>query len=135
MISRPHWRTPHPGFSTEAPGPNGMNVTTALPSHRFQRERFQASIPQPSPSSFPPSIETGSVTTPSDRRHQRRATRRWDSFRVADNPGVGRTTQYKGGYQSDGRPDNFRVARHPTALADWTCRVSGKHKATTQNLF
>ena len=27
MISRPHWMAPHPGFSTEAPGPNGMNVT------------------------------------------------------------------------------------------------------------
>src|SRR6266481_195685 len=57
MISRPHWRTPHPGFSTEAPGPNGMNVTTALPSRRFRGERFQASIPRPSPISFPPSIE------------------------------------------------------------------------------
>ena len=48
---------PHPGFSTEAPGPNGMNVTSALPSRRFRRERFPASIPQPSPISFPPSIE------------------------------------------------------------------------------
>src|SRR5216684_3370521 len=38
MISRQHWRTPHPGFSTEAPGPNGMNVTSALPSRRFRRE-------------------------------------------------------------------------------------------------
>jgi hypothetical protein len=57
MISRPHWMTPHPGFSTEAPGPNGMNVTSALPSRRFRGERFPASIPQPSPISFPPSIE------------------------------------------------------------------------------
>src|SRR6266478_938219 len=45
MISRPHWMTPHPGFSTEAPGPNGMNVTSALPSRRFRGERFPASIP------------------------------------------------------------------------------------------
>ena len=37
---------------------NGMNVTTALPSHRFQRERFQASIPPRSPISFPQSLET-----------------------------------------------------------------------------
>ena len=57
MISRQHWRTPHPGFSTEAPGPNGMNVTSALPSRRSRGERFQASIPQPSPISFLPSIE------------------------------------------------------------------------------
>src|SRR6266849_1247509 len=57
MISRQHWRTPHPGFSTEAPGPNGMNVTSALPSRRFRRERFPASIPQPSPISLLPSIE------------------------------------------------------------------------------
>src|SRR6266850_5825791 len=57
MISRPHWMTPHPGFSTEAPGPNGMNVTRALPSRRFRGERFPASIPQPSPISFLPSIE------------------------------------------------------------------------------
>ena len=57
MISRPDWMTPHPGFSTEAPGPNGMNVTSALPSRRFRGERFPASIPQPSRISFPPSIE------------------------------------------------------------------------------
>src|SRR5436190_23244003 len=58
MISRPHWMTPpQPGFSTEAPGPNGMNVTSALPSRRFRGERFPASIPQPSPISFLPSIE------------------------------------------------------------------------------
>ena len=57
MISRQHWRTPHPGFSTEAPGPNGMNVTTAPPFRCFRRERFQASIPPRSPISFPPSIE------------------------------------------------------------------------------
>jgi hypothetical protein len=44
---------PRPGFSTEAHEPNGMNVTTALPSRRFRR----ASIPQPSASSFRPSIE------------------------------------------------------------------------------
>jgi hypothetical protein len=56
-ISRPHWMIPRPGFSTEAHGPNGMNVTTALPPHRFQRERLQASIPQPSPISFPQSLE------------------------------------------------------------------------------
>jgi len=36
---------------------------------------------------------------------------------VADNPGVGRTTQYKGVYQSDGRPDNFRLARQPGMIA------------------
>jgi hypothetical protein len=57
MISRPHWMTPHPGFSIEAPGPNGMNVTGALPSRRFRGERFPAPIPQPSPISFPRSIE------------------------------------------------------------------------------
>src|SRR5260370_24906279 len=48
---------PAPGTSTEAPGPNGMNVTSALPSRRFRGERFPASIPQPSPISFLPSIE------------------------------------------------------------------------------
>src|ERR1035438_7480105 len=57
MISRPHWMTPHPGFSTEAPGPNGMDVTSALPSRRFRGERFPASIPQPSPISFLSGIE------------------------------------------------------------------------------
>src|SRR5712692_8545953 len=119
MISRRHWMIPRPGFSTEAPGPNGMNVTTALPSHRFQRERFQASIPQPAPISFPPSLETGSGTTPSDRRHQGRATRRWNSFRVADNPGVGQTTQYKRVYRYQyGRIDNFRLVRQPSTIAN-----------------
>jgi hypothetical protein len=44
---------PRPGFSIEAHEPNGMNVTTALPSRRFRR----ASIPQPPASSFRPSIE------------------------------------------------------------------------------
>ena len=44
---------PPPGFSTEAHEPNGMNVTTALPSRRFRR----ASIPRPPPTSFPPSVE------------------------------------------------------------------------------
>src|SRR5216683_4940157 len=53
-ISERHWMIPRPGFSTEAHGPNVMNVTTALPSHRFRRERFQASIPPRSPISFPP---------------------------------------------------------------------------------
>src|SRR5260370_37954882 len=48
---------PAPGTSTAAPGPNGMNVTSALPSRRFRGERFPASIPQPSPISFLPSIE------------------------------------------------------------------------------
>src|SRR6266404_9142396 len=57
MIPRPPWMTLHQGFSTEAPGPNGMNVTTALPYRRFRGERFPASIPQPSPISFLPSIE------------------------------------------------------------------------------
>jgi hypothetical protein len=28
MISKRHWMIPRPGFSTEARGPNGMNVTT-----------------------------------------------------------------------------------------------------------
>jgi hypothetical protein len=56
MISERHWRVPHPGFSTKAHGPNGMNVTTALPSRRFRGERFQASIPQPSPISSPPQV-------------------------------------------------------------------------------
>src|SRR6266478_6069289 len=63
MISRPHWRTPHPGFSTEAPGPNGMNVTSALPSRRFRGERFQASIPRPSPISFPQVLKTSARFT------------------------------------------------------------------------
>jgi hypothetical protein len=36
---------------------NERNVTSALPSRRFRGERFPASIPQPSPISFPPSIE------------------------------------------------------------------------------
>src|SRR5229473_6788387 len=71
MISKRRWMTPHPGFSTEAPGPNGMNVTTALPSRRFRRDKFRASIPLRSPISFHPSLETGNVTTQSDRRHQR----------------------------------------------------------------
>jgi hypothetical protein len=62
---------PRPGFSTEAHGPNGMSVTTALPSQCFRRERFQALIPPRYPISFPPSLETGNVTTPSDRRYQR----------------------------------------------------------------
>jgi hypothetical protein len=48
---------PAPGIFDQAPGPNGMNVTSALPSRRFRGERFPASIPQPSPISFPPSIE------------------------------------------------------------------------------
>src|SRR5258708_1503648 len=48
------WMTPHPGFSTEPPGPNGMNVTTPSPPRRFRGGRFQASIPQPSPISSPP---------------------------------------------------------------------------------
>src|ERR1700688_1817219 len=56
MISRLHWMTPHPGFSTEAPGPNGMNVTSAFPSRRFRGERFPASIPQPAPISSPPKV-------------------------------------------------------------------------------
>src|SRR5258708_2610118 len=51
---------PAPGFSTEAPGPNGMNVTIALPSRRFRGGRFQASIPRPFPISFLPSIENTS---------------------------------------------------------------------------
>src|SRR6266436_2882586 len=63
--------TPHPGFSTEAPGPNGMNVTTALPSRRFRRDKFRASIPLLSPISFHPSLETGNVTTQGHRRHQK----------------------------------------------------------------
>src|SRR5437016_3739297 len=36
---------PRPGFSTEAHGPNGMNVTTAPPFRLFQGDRFQVSIP------------------------------------------------------------------------------------------
>jgi hypothetical protein len=40
--------------SGKVTGPTGMNVTTALPSRRFRGERFQASIPQPSPISFSP---------------------------------------------------------------------------------
>jgi hypothetical protein len=63
--------TPHPVFSTEAPGPNGMNVTTAPPFRLFRGDRFQVSIPPRSPISFPPSLETGNVTTPSDRRYLR----------------------------------------------------------------
>ena len=63
MISRPRWMTPHPGFSTEAPGPNGMNVTTALPSLHFQGERFPASIPQPSPISSPQVLKTSASFT------------------------------------------------------------------------
>jgi hypothetical protein len=62
---------PHLGFSTKVHGPNGMNVTTALQSRRFRGDKFQESIPQPSPISFPSSLETGNVTTPSDRRYQR----------------------------------------------------------------
>src|SRR5713226_5766884 len=84
MISERHWMIPRPGFSTEAHGPNGMNVTTALPSRRFRGERFQASIPQPSPISFPPSLETVSVATPSDRRHQRWSHRALVYLRVGD---------------------------------------------------
>ena len=49
---------PAPGIFDRSSWANGMNVTTALPPHRFQRERFQASIPQPSPISFPQSLET-----------------------------------------------------------------------------
>src|SRR5258708_24989265 len=48
---------PAPGFSTQAPGPNGMNVTSALQARRFRTERFPPSIPQPSPLSFLPRIE------------------------------------------------------------------------------
>jgi hypothetical protein len=36
MISWQHWVTPHPGFSSEAPGPNGMNATAALPFRRLE---------------------------------------------------------------------------------------------------
>src|SRR5258708_37141265 len=57
MIAERHGMIPRPGFSTEAHGPNGMNVTPALPPRRFRGDRFQASIPQPSPISFLPSIE------------------------------------------------------------------------------
>src|SRR5260370_29267829 len=53
---------PHPGFSTEAPAPNGMNFTTPLPPRRFRRDKFQASIPLLSPISFHPSLETGNIT-------------------------------------------------------------------------
>src|SRR5258707_563284 len=47
-----------------------MNFTTALPSRRFRGDRFQMSIPPRSPISFPPSLETGNITTPSDHRYQ-----------------------------------------------------------------
>src|SRR5260370_16684499 len=49
---RPHWMTPHPGFSTEAPVPNGMNVTSALPSLRFRAETLPAPYLLPSPIFF-----------------------------------------------------------------------------------
>jgi hypothetical protein len=62
---------PRLGFSTEAHGPNGMNVTIASPFLLFRGDRFQVSIPLLFPTSFPPSLETGNVTTPSDRRYQR----------------------------------------------------------------
>jgi hypothetical protein len=59
---------PAPGIFTEPPGPNGINVTTALPSRPFRGDRFQASILQPSPISFLPSLETGNVLIPRARR-------------------------------------------------------------------
>jgi hypothetical protein len=62
---------PHPVFSTKVHRPNGMNVTTAPPFRLFRGDRFQVSIPPRSPIFFPPSLETGNVTTPSDRRYQR----------------------------------------------------------------
>ena len=62
---------PVPGILTEAPGPNGMNVTSAPPFRLFQGDRFQVSIPPRSPISFPPRLETGDVTTPTDRRYRR----------------------------------------------------------------
>src|SRR5713226_440064 len=83
MISKRRWMTPHSGFSTEAPGPNGMNVTTAPPSRRFRRDKFRASIPLLSPISFHPSLETGNVTTQSDRRHQRWM---WIDLRLLPSP-------------------------------------------------
>src|SRR5882724_2847670 len=45
---------PHPGFSTEAPGPNGMNVTSALPSRRFRGEKIPGVDPATIPDFFPP---------------------------------------------------------------------------------
>jgi hypothetical protein len=49
---------PAPGIFDRSSWANGINVTSALPSRRFRGERFQASIPQPSPISFPQSLET-----------------------------------------------------------------------------
>lgn len=53
---------PAPGILTEPPGPNGMNVTGALPFHRCPDAGFQASIPPRSLISFPPSLETSRVS-------------------------------------------------------------------------
>src|SRR5260370_25685205 len=49
--------SPRSGFATKAHGKNEKIVTSALPPRRFRGDRFQASIPQPSPISFLPSIE------------------------------------------------------------------------------
>ena len=62
---------PAPRIFAKVHGSNGMNVTTASPFRLFRGDRFQVSIPLLSPISFPPSLETGNVTTPSDRRYQR----------------------------------------------------------------
>jgi hypothetical protein len=62
---------PAPGIfdrSSWAKWNEGYNRTPVPP---LPKRKFQASIPLLSPISFPPSLETGNVTTQSDRRHQR----------------------------------------------------------------
>lgn len=41
-ISKPRWMTRHPGFSTKAPGPNGIEATGAFPFLGFGSDGFQA---------------------------------------------------------------------------------------------
>ena len=49
---------PAPGIFDRSSWAKWNERHNRTPAHRFQRERLQASIPQPSPISFPQSLET-----------------------------------------------------------------------------
>jgi len=62
---------PAPGIFDRSSWAKWNERYNRIPFLLFRGDRFQVSIPLLSPTSFPPSLETGNVTTPSDRRYQR----------------------------------------------------------------